>query len=132
MSVNAIATSGLLAAQKRVNVSASNVANARSNAARDANGNVTNQAYEARRVELTAQVGGGVNAEVVIDPNPTVTIPAQSGDVLAAEDGTVELPNINLGEELIEQKMATYDFRANLRVLEAQKEMQNTLIDVVA
>ena len=132
MSVNSIATSGLLAAQKRVNVSASNVANARSNSERDGQGNVINKAYEPRRVETTTQVGGGVSANVVIDPNPTVTIQAVSGDILAGPDGSIEIPNVDFAEEFIQQKMATYDYRANLKVLETQKELQETLIDVLA
>ena len=132
MSVNSIATSGLLAAQKRVNVSASNVANARSNSERDGQGNVINKAYEPRRVETTTHVGGGVSANVVIDPNPTVTIQAVSGDILAGPDGSIEIPNVDFAEEFIQQKMATYDYRANLKVLETQKELQETLIDVLA
>lgn len=132
MSVNSIATSGLLAAQKRVNVSASNVANARSNSERDGQGNVINKAYEPHRVETTAQVGGGVSANVVIDPNPTVTIQAVSGDILAGPDGSIEIPNVDFAEEFVQQKIATYDYRANLKVLETQKELQETLIDVLA
>ena len=132
MTVSSVAVSGLQAAQKRVNVSASNIANARSASERDSTGNVVNKAYEARRVELTAQANGGVNANVVIDENPTVTVQAVSGDVLAAEDGSIELPNVDYAEELVEQQIATYDFRANLRVLETQKEIQETLIDVLA
>lgn len=132
MNVSSVAVSGLLAAQKRVSVSAGNVANARSAAERDSAGNVTNKAYEPRRVELVAQANGGVNANVVIDENPTVTVQSPPGEILAAQDGTIELPNVDITEELVDQKIATYDFRANLKVLETQKEMQETLIDVLA
>ena len=132
MSINSISASGLFAAQTRLSVSASNVANARSTATTDAQGNVTNQAFQARRVEQTAQAGGGVNTQVVIDPQPTVTVQAFNGDLLAADDGTIEIPNVDFAEEFVEQKIATYDFRANLVVLEAQKETQETLLDVLA
>ena len=133
MTVYSIAQSGLTAAQTRVGVSAANIANARSTAQTDAQGNVTNQPYEARRVQLTQPVpGGGVVADVVIDQNPTVRVQAFESDVLAAPDGSIEVPNVNYAEELIEQQMATYDFKANLKVLETQKEMEETLLDVLA
>jgi len=40
------------------------------------------------------------------------------------------MPNVDLAQEVAQQKIATYDFKANLKVLEAQKKMDDSLLDI--
>lgn len=130
--VTGIALSGLNAAEKRIGVSASNVANLSSTARTAEDGSLVNDPYRPQRVEQSSLASGGVRADVVEVSNPTIRVAASPDDPLAAADGTVEIPNVSLEEEVVNQVQATYDFKANLKVLETQKEMDEALLDISA
>lgn len=126
-----IALSGLNAASRRLQVSSNNVANAFSTVQTAKDGTLVNDPYQAQRVVQSSLEGGGVRAQVVTDPNPTVRVFDPSSSVAAA-DGTVEAPNISLEEEVVQQQLASYDFQANLKVIKTQKEMDRALLDITA
>jgi flagellar hook-associated protein FlgK len=76
--------------------------------------NIANQqtpAYRRQQVRQSEAPGGGVD---------TMTMPAaaDSGDPLATD--------------LIDQKAASYEFKANLRVLQTEQDMLGTLLDTHA
>lgn len=131
MSIGSIALTGLQAAGKRLDVSANNVANVSSTVGRDAAGALKNEPYRAQRVEQASILPAGVRSRVVDAPNPTIRI-ADASSVVADEDGTVEAPNVSLDEEVVSQKVASYDFKANLKVLKAQDELFKSLVDIQA
>jgi flagellar basal-body rod protein FlgC len=124
-STTAIASSGLQAAQKRLQVSADNTANMHSTQSRAANGEVINAPYAPKRVAQSSLAEGGVSASVRPQEAATVTLPN-------AEGVPTEYPNVNLEQEVIEQQFATYDFKANLKSLEAADGMHRQLLDILS
>jgi flagellar basal-body rod protein FlgC len=131
MGIASIAATGLQAAERRLLASANNVANAETTAARGVGGTLVNEPYRAQRVEQVSLASGGVAARVVKDANPTVRAFDPASPV-ADENGFVEKPNVSLDNEIIQQNIAGYDFKANLKVIKAQDENFKSLLDIQA
>lgn len=113
VNVFSVALSGLAASEKRIGVSASNTANA------------STPDFKAKEVKQTANAGGGTTAHVVErDPATITTVDAQGN--------LQELPNTSPEQELVEQEIATYTFKANLQVIKKQKEIEEALLDIQA
>lgn len=115
--MNAVAASlsGLVAAERRLETSARNVAN------------VGTDGYRGARVVLEEGRGGGVAAREE---------PSTSAGPLVAEErgGTLtglEKSNVDLVREIGELTLAGPLYRANLEVLKAGDEMVGALLDVV-
>lgn len=127
--VYGIALSGLNAASLRMANSANNVANANSTA-RIVNGERVEGAPASTEVVQSSLATGGVTARVRDrDPATTQVYAPYSGE--ADADGIVELPNTDLAQEIAgEQIPATYDFKANLKSIEAANEMMDSLLDI--
>lgn len=131
MSIGSIAQSGLIAAGKRLEASASNVANVSSTIGRDAAGALKNEPYRAQRVEQVSLLPAGVGSRIVDAARPTIRV-ADASNPVADEDGTVEVPNVSFDEEAVQQNVAGYDFKANLKVFKAYDEMVKSLVDLQA
>lgn len=114
MDVLGTALSGMRAAEKRLEVSADNVANS------------TTEGAKAKTTNARALDNGGVIVDVSFRDPATVTAPAIDGS------GTVELPNTSLDEEAVTQIQAVSAFKANVSVIKAQKEMDQSLLDIQA
>lgn len=113
------AVSGLRAAGKRLEVSASNVANARS------------EDYTPGRVVQAALASGGTRADAV--PVTPATVPSYEPTSPAADaNGVVQRPNVSLETEAIEQIIAQRSFEANLRTIETAERMSRALLDILA
>jgi flagellar hook-associated protein FlgK len=67
-------------------------------------------AFRRQFVRQESQVGGGVSTSV----------------------GRAAEPGENLAEDMVEQKLASYSFKANLRVIQTQDEMLGSLLDTHA
>ncbi len=110
-----IALSGLKAAETRIATSAYNVAN------------ISTQ--DARAKEATGRTlgDGGVIVDVT-DRNPaTVQVPSPDGS------GDVQnLPNVSLDQEVATQVNAKSEFQANLKVMQAQRKLDEALFDIQA
>ncbi|MFO0389862.1 MAG: flagellar basal body rod protein FlgC [Alphaproteobacteria bacterium] len=130
--VNAInaALSGLSAASRRVQVSAANIANQQSTKT-VVDGNVVNSPYVAQRVKQVSLAGGGVITQVR-DVNPTSTPLFDPDDPDADANGFVAYPNVKLENEIVEQKIASYDYKANLKTIKVQQEMEQSLLDILS
>jgi len=126
-----ISLTGLQAASAQVANSANNVANANTTST-VVNGEVKSEAYQPQTLLRTSiQPTGGVKTE--LRPRDPATIPVFSPESgVADENGIVDVPNVDLAEEAVSQKMATYDFKANLKALEVTDEIMQSLIDVLA
>jgi flagellar hook-associated protein FlgK len=72
--------------------------------------NAATDGFKRQRVEQAAVPGGGVDA--------TVTTAAQAGE--------------NLNEDIVQQQVALYGFKANALVIRAQDAMLGALLDVKA
>ncbi len=132
------AVSGLHAASRRMEASASNIANARnSNPREDARVRTEPRperrpdeavVYEPVRVHQESVEGGGVRADFVPYEPPHVEVYAPD-DPVADDAGIVARPNVDYATEFVEMQRAEDAYRANLRTIVAEDEMTGTLID---
>lgn len=134
-SISAIALSGMNAAARRLDVSASNVANVGSSGALPAaDGTVpadAPQAYVPLQIVQTDVAGGGTQTDVTsVQPSSVASFNPQAP--FANQDGLVASPNVDLSTELISQLVARYSFAANAMVMKTDDEMSQTLIDTMA
>ncbi|MCL2895303.1 flagellar basal body rod protein FlgC [Brenneria tiliae] len=122
-----ISGSALTAQSQRMNVSASNLANADSVTSADGT------PYRAKQVvfQVAAPAGqaiGGVQvAGVIEDPAPDKLV-YQPGNPLADERGYVRMPNVDVTAEMVNSISASRSYQANVEVLNTTKTlMQKTL-----
>lgn len=104
-SVLSIATSGMAAAQKRLEVSARNVANVSTTPSSDE----VAAAFAALRMDQVETRGGGTAAVVSVAPPDT---------------------EVDLAGEAVQQMIARYTFAANAKVAKAAGAMQKSLLDI--
>jgi len=132
-SVQSIAVSGMLAATQRLQVSARNVANVRSDGALpDAQGNYSPDAprpYTPLRVDQVDVATGGTRA-VVTEVSPSYVATPNPSAPYANQDGLVAAPNVDLAEEVVQQLMASYAYAANARVVTSYNQMVKSLFDM--
>jgi flagellar basal-body rod protein FlgC len=134
-SVSTIALSGMNAAARRLEVSASNVANVQSTGALpNADGTVpagAPQAYAPLELVQTASAGGGTQTAVTtVTPSTTAISDPQAP--FANQDGLVAAPNVDLAQEMISQLIASYTFAANATVMKADDRMTGALLNITA
>ncbi|MGP9814299.1 flagellar basal body rod protein FlgC [Rhodopseudomonas sp. NSM] len=134
-SISAIAVSGLKAATRRLEVSASNIANQQSTGALPAaNGTVpagAPQAYRPMQVNQTAVPGSGTRTSVTTTAPGKIAVSDPQAP-FANEDGMVAAPDVDLAQELIGQMVAKYSYTANLATLKADRDMSKALLDATA
>lgn len=119
------AISGLRASEIRLANSANNVANIQST------GSAPGQTFQPSQVVQSSLAAGGVSTSLqAVDP---ATVPVNDPSNAAAdENGITQYPNVNLEQEVVNQQIATYDFKANLKVIEKTDEMMDDLINILA
>ncbi len=130
-SVFDIAGSALGAQALRLNVTASNMANANS-----ASSSIE-ATYRARHPVFTAvmdnvdfedSVGRGVRVDGVIENTGALRREYKPGHPLADADGNIYLPNVNVIEEMANMISASRSYQTNVEVMDASKQMlQRTL-----
>ena len=127
-SAMSIARSGLDAATRRLEVSASNIANVGTTGpVPGADGTTT--AYRAATVRQTDTPGGGVRTEVVLR-NPGWSIGPGPGDPNADERGLVAAPIVDLVTETSDLLMARIGYAAAAEVMKVADDMQKTATDM--
>lgn len=119
------AVSGLRASEVRLANSANNVANIQST------GQAPGQTFQPSQVVQSSVASGGVQTSLqAVTP---ATVPVNDPSNLAADaNGITQYPNVNLEQEVVNQQIATYDFKANLKVIEKTDELTKSLLDIVA
>ncbi|WP_416347572.1 flagellar basal body rod protein FlgC [Acerihabitans sp. TG2] len=126
-SIFAISGSALTAQSQRMNVAASNLANADSVTGPDG------QPYRAKEVvfQVAAPAGqeiGGVQVSDVVESSAPDKLIYQPGNPLADPQGYVRMPNVNVVEEMVNSMSASRSYQANIDVLNTAKVlMQKTL-----
>ena len=129
--------SGLDAAAKRVEASASNVANARNtirieDARTEAGGagrdRTAPPVYEPVRVYQSSDGGGGKRAEFVSVEPPHVKA-YDPGNRLADDDGMVARPNVDYVQEVVNLNQAEHAYKANLKVIATENAMIGALLN---
>ena len=122
MNIFSLAASAMQAQSQRLNVTASNLANADSVSGPDG------QPYRARQVVFEtasdgAQEVGGVRvAQVVEDQTPPRTV-FDPKNPRANEEGYVTLSNVNVVEEMTNMISASRSYQANVEVLNTAKTL---------
>lgn len=119
------ALSGLMAASKRAEASAGNIANLSTTGSVDSSS--ATQPYAAVTTTQTAQEGGGVSAAIVPKSVPIVNVYAPDSP-FANKDGVVGAPNVDLAEEAVNLKLAEIAYKANVSTLNAAQEMTDALL----
>lgn len=122
------AISGYQNAAKRIEVSAANIANQFATVKPKGEEN-SGEPYTPLAVVSISQQEGGVDSEVV--PREPATLrqydPANPN---ADENGVATLPNVDLAEELVNQAIASYDAKANLKVIKIENEILQSTLDI--
>lgn len=129
--MDAIGTSlsGFNASAKRLENAAVNIANQESRARID-NGEKV-QSFMPKDIVQVSNEAGGVRTESRTRENATIKLYRPEDD--AADDaGFVEAPNVDVAEELVNAKVASYDAKANLTALRAQNETMESVLDIIA
>jgi flagellar basal-body rod protein FlgC len=128
-----IASSGMTAAMRRLEVSASNVANALSDgplpsadAAIRAN---YPAAYTPQQVEQVETAGGGT-AAVVSEVSPSYVSTYSPDMPFADAQGMVASPNVNYANEAVQQIISRYTFVMNAMVVRTYEQMMKSLLDI--
>ncbi|PWF21195.1 flagellar basal body rod protein FlgC [Corticimicrobacter populi] len=132
MSIFDIAGSAMAAQSQRMNVSASNMANADSVAGPDG------QPYRARQVVFQVapaagqpygqEVGGVAVAGVIQDNTSPLRMEYNPGHPMADAQGYVAMPNVDVVAETVNMIAASRSYQANVEVLNTAKSlMQRTL-----
>jgi flagellar basal-body rod protein FlgC len=134
-SVMSIAASGMAAASRRLEVSARNVANARSDGPLPSAGAAVTASFGAPftpwRVDQVEVAGGGTYAQVsAVDPGQVPSY--DPGAPYADANGLVAAPNVDLAGEVVEALVARYSFAFNAKVMRTASDMTKSLLDVTA
>lgn len=128
-SVFEISGSALAANSQRMNVTASNLANADSVAGPDG------QPYHARHVMFQAlsQNGGpgGVRVERVVEDDTTpMRLEYRPGHPLADENGYVQMPNVDPVNEMVDMIAASRSYQANVEVMNTSKTLMTKTLTI--
>ncbi len=122
-----VAGSGMSAQSQRLNVVASNLANA------DSATSSTGQVYRAKQVVFAAvPVSGadatGVQVEQVVEDKSPPRMKYDPQNPLADGKGYVAMPNVNVVEEMVNMISASRSYQTNVDMMNAAKTMlQKTL-----
>ncbi|CNF66464.1 flagellar basal body rod protein FlgC [Yersinia mollaretii] len=117
-----ISGSAMAAQSKRLNVSASNMANADSIAGPDG------QPYRARQVifqvdSAPGQEIGGVRVGDVVESTEPDRMVYEPANPLADDKGYVRMPNVNVVSEMVNTISASRSYQANVEVMNTAKSM---------
>jgi flagellar basal-body rod protein FlgC len=121
-----IALSGLESATKKLQATASNIANMQTVGSLEPGGTPP---YTPITTQQTAQEDGGVRTEYVARNNPFSSA-YMPGSPFADDNGVVGVPNVDLAEEAVNMTLAKTTYKANVGVLNAQKEMSDELLSI--
>jgi flagellar basal-body rod protein FlgC len=128
-----IAVSGMNAASLRMQVSASNIANALTDGPLPGSANAGKfpSAYVPLRVDQVATASGGTSA-TVSSVSPSYVATYDPSAPYANTNGMVASPIIDFASEFVQQTLAYYNFAASARVVKTDAKMMAKLIDITA
>lgn len=122
-SIFAISGSALMAQTQRMNVSASNLANA------DSITSTSGKAYQAKQVIFQVDNDGEQNsiasvkvAQVIEDPSP-MNLVYEPHHPLADEKGYIQKPNVDVVAEMVNTISASRSYQANVEVINTAKSL---------
>jgi flagellar basal-body rod protein FlgC len=123
-----VAGSAMTAQAKRLNVVASNLANA------DSTASSTGEVYKARQVVFkTAALGAGaegVAVEKVIEDKSPMRIVHNPAHPAADGNGNVTMPNVNVVDEMVNMISASRAYQNNVEMMNTVKAMLNKTLQI--
>ena len=130
INVIANALSGLTAATKKVEASASNVANLTTAGALDEkDGPKPYETLKTVQTSVADQDGNGQGVRARNIPKDPGFVQAYDPDSpFADENGYIGVPNTDLAEEAVNLKLAEITYKANLKTLQVAKETTEELL----
>jgi flagellar basal-body rod protein FlgC len=127
-----VSASAISAQSQRLNVVASNLANAESVAGPDG------QPYKARQVVFQTQMMGGdpasagVNVSQVVEDNSAPRKVHDPQNPAADADGYVTMPNVNPVEEMVNMISASRGYQTNVDVMNTAKSLLQKVLQLGA
>jgi len=124
-----IGSSGLTAQAMRLNVTASNIANAESVAGPDG------RPYRARQVEFSALMnpgspGSGVAVNKIVESDAPLRMEYRPGHPKANSAGYVEMPNVNPVEEMVNMISASRSYQMNIEAMNVSRQLILKTLDL--
>ncbi len=122
------ALSGLFASSRKIEASASNIANLTTAGSLS---DPDNAPYTPIQTQQTAVTVNGETAGVRADfvPKSPAFVPAYDPDSpFADEEGLIGVPNVDLGEEAVNISLAKTAYKASLSVIKTSSEMDDDLL----
>jgi len=124
-----IGSSGLTAQAMRLNVTASNIANAESVSGPDG------RPYRARQVEFSALMkpgspGAGVAVSNIVESDAPLRMEYRPGHPKANASGYVEMPNVNPVEELVNMISASRSYQMNIEAMNVSRQLILKTLDL--
>ncbi len=132
MDALSIVVSGLTVQKQRLEASASNIANSTTVGTAPTEESPQTSVYRPIDVSLTALVAGqtpaGVRGEFVA--TDSYVLAYDPFHLEANEDGLVAIPAVDLASESVDILISKSAYKANLSVIRAYEEMQESLLDL--
>lgn len=124
-----LGTTGLVAQSVRLNLIASNVANAETAVSADG------QPYRARHAVFQAlprkdAVGFGVKVARVVESDAAPRMEYRPGHPLANEQGYVTMPNVNPAEQMVDMVSASRAYQLNVELMNTTRQLMLKTLDL--
>jgi len=124
-----IGSSGLTAQAMRLNVTASNIANAESVSGPDG------RPYRSRQVEFSALMkpgspGAGVAVSSIVESDAPMRMEYRPGHPKANASGYVEMPNVNPVEEMVNMISASRSYQMNIEAMNVSRQLILKTLDL--
>jgi flagellar basal-body rod protein FlgC len=124
-----IGSTGMTAQAMRLNVTASNIANAESMSGPDG------RPYCARQVEFMAvrqpgSAGSGVEVSKVLESDAPLRMEYRPGHPKANNAGYVEMPNVNPVEEMVNMISASRSYQMNVEAMNVSRVLLLKTLDM--
>lgn len=124
-----VASSGLVAQSQRLNVVASNIANAESVQGPDG------QPYKARQTvfrpaPMFGGVASGVEVAAIVDSNAPMRKEYKPGHPNADANGFVTMPNVNPVDEMVNMISASRSYQMNVEIMNTSRQLMQKTLDL--
>lgn len=124
-----IGTTGLIAQSVRLNLVASNLANAETVVSADG------QPYRARQAVFQvakpgASAGVGVSVSRIVESDAPARLEYRPNHPLANESGYVAMPNVNVAEQTVDMISASRAYQTNIEVMNISRQLLLKTLDL--
>ncbi len=124
-----VSSSGLVAQAQRLNIVASNIANAESVQGPDGKPYKAKQAVF-RPTPMFGSVAAGVEVAAVVDSNAPMRREYKPGHPNANAEGFVEMPNVNPVDEMVNMISASRSYQMNVEIMNTSRQLMQKTLDL--